>query len=338
MADNYLSLEQNLCGAKIFLNMFNLKIEEKDIVYHYDRLKIYDKNEKNVGEVYFNNGFVYIKANTLYGKLNASYEIGKFYQMQDIETDNGLYSDWNHNINFKLGNKIKGDLQMHAVVDTTFGINFRTHTILKYKDKEGKNVELLFMRDGKAFSYTATKDDFLEELKINPWNDFEPFLCHTVRSGEYSSEKSAFENQRLFFVWHNGCDDRKTLRTVSRVVDNYEYLVEKETLTEGNSNTFSKDAVIEKAKLMHKIDDTFANKINDIIKDFKTDDCSLIESLISFSFDKFSQEEINTLFGLEIKKANYYNGTNNIIDAYFDVDNNKFLPKKSYKKLLSKRD
>lgn len=336
MEDIYLTLNQNLCSARIFLNLFNLSLEEKEEVKHYDKLRIFNSENLEVGKVNFKDGIVNIECMTSLGRLNANYEISKFWGLNDLEVGGGLV-EWVHNINFNVDGeqKFDGDIQIGASMDTDFGNRCRTHSIIRYIDKDNNNVVLKFMEDGKPFSYEAKKEGFREVLEIDPWCDYESYMYHIIRKGEYDKEKSNWPYESLKFVWHNGDNDKNHLRTISQLIENYKYKEWKKELYEKSGT--DKEATIQKGLLMHKIDSDFVKKIEELINLFKKDNVSFFTNLIDVAFDKVSEEEIKALFGTNIKKITYYNGADNLLDAYFNTKrNSQFLPEKVYSKVLKK--
>lgn len=170
MAKDYLTLEQNLSSARIFLNLFGLYLESNnDEINEFSKLKIVNSNNSQVGILYFENGIVHIQSVTSFGNLNANYEIAQFGGFQDLECG-GAYVDWNHTIKFEVNGHMNfsGDIQLGVSMDTHFGNDCNLHSKIKYIDKDGKEVELKFMDDGKPFSYEANKGNFKEVLEINP--------------------------------------------------------------------------------------------------------------------------------------------------------------------------
>ena len=326
----HLTLEQNLCNAKIFLNIFGLFLETKEEIDQFSKLNIFDENNNQVGILYFENEVVKIQSVTSLGNLNANYDMAKFNGFKDLECG-GAFIQWNHTINFQVeGNlNFSGDMQIGLSVDTNFGNNCTVHATIKYTDENSNEVELKFMDDGKLFSYEAEKDDFSEILEINPWNDYLSFMYHVIRNGKYDSTHCYFPNENLKFVWHNGIDDRNHLKTVSQIIENLEVIEYDNQLHESIGKDDSVESTIQKGLLMQQIDDNFSKKIIELIDLFKKDSVSFFENLVNITFNKVSEEEIKALFGVDIKKMSYHNGADNLLDAYFDVNkNNHFLPKK----------
>lgn len=336
MEKKYLTLEQNLCSARVFLNIFNLILENKEDINEFTKFGIFDRNNNQVGTLYFENDVVKIQSATSLGNLNANYDIAQFSGFRDLECG-GAFVQWNHEIKFKVdGNQsFSGDMQLDVSMDTNFGNTCRFHTKIKYIDKDNKEVELKFMDDGKPFSYEAKKEGFREVLEIDPWSDFESFMYHIIRKGEYDTTHHCFPNDSIKFVWHNGINDKKHLKTVSHVVENLQTREHENQLYDSVGKDDSVESTIQKGLLMQKIDPDFSKKIIELINYFKKDNVSFFENLIDVSFNKVSEEERKALFGTDIERISYNNGADNLLDAYFGIqENNHFLPTEIYTKVL----
>jgi hypothetical protein len=164
MEEQNLSLNQNLSGARIFLNLFDLVLEPVNDLCESSRIGVFDKNNNRVGEVFFEDGSVKIVCKTSIGTLQADYKFEQFNGFNDIECG-GLYADWHHFINFNVIGKqnFKGNMIVDVSMDTGFGNHCRTHTKIDFIDKNGKtltevyfNVDLLKANDGVELSNTVT--------------------------------------------------------------------------------------------------------------------------------------------------------------------------------------
>lgn len=338
MKKEYLTLKQNLCSARILLNIFGLILEEQEEINEFSKLKIFNQDNLEVGNVIFENGVVKIQSLTNLGNLEASYDIAKFSGFEDIECG-GAFVQWAHNIKFQVDGNLNfsGDMQIGVNMDTTFGNNCRVHCKIKYLDASDNEVELKFMDDGKPFSYVAEKDHFREVLEIDPWSDFDSFMCHTIRNGEYDREKFCFPHEIVKCVWHNGSNDRNHLKTVSSVIKNSESVEYESQLYESVGKDDSVNSTIQKGLLMQQIDSDFSKKIVELINLFKKGNVSFFSNLIDVAFNKVSEEERKALFGVDIERMSYHNGADNLLDAYFGIkENNRFLPKDVYTKVLKK--
>ena len=336
MEEQKLSLNQNLSGARIFLNLFDLVLEPVNDLCESSRIGVFDKNNNRVGEVFFEDGSVKIVCKTSIGTLMSDYKFEKFDGFNDIECG-GFFANWRHDINFEVvGNQnFKGNMLVDIVMDTGYGNHCRLHTHINYVDREGKNVKIVFMEDGKPFKYEATQDDFSEWLDIDPYDDFESYLYHHIRMGGYDKKHHDFPNEYVRFVWHNGADDRQHLRTILETTENFERKEFDKKTYDRIGKEDSPESAIQKGSLMQKIDPKFAEKITELIELLRSGDVSFFENLISAVFHNESDEVIRALFGRNIKKINYYNDVDNLEDAYFGVgENNIFLPRDVYRKAL----
>lgn len=339
MKKDYLTLEQNLSSARIFLNLFGLYLESNnEEINEFSKIKILNSNNSQVGLLHFENGKVCIQSVTSFGNLNADYEIAQFGGFQDLECG-GAYVDWNHTIKFEVKGQMSfsGDIQLGVSMDTHFGNHCRLHSKIKYTDNEGKEVELKFMDDGKPFSYEAKKDNFRETLEINPWNEFYSFMYHVIREGEYNKDFHCFPNEKVKFIWHNGSDDRKHLRVVSATIENLEQTEYKSELYDRIMDDNSRESTIQKGLLMQQNDEDFSKKLLELKELFTKDNVSFFTNILDVAFNRVDEEERKALLGFELEKIKYYNGADNLLDVYFGLkENNKFLPKDVYKKVLKK--
>lgn len=320
MEKQYLTLKQNLCSARIFLNTFGLFLENPEEINEFSKIKIFNTNNLEVGMLYFENGFVKIQSITSLGNLNANYEIATFGGFEDLECG-GAFVDWAHVIQFQVDGKLNfcGDMQIGVSIDTHFGSNCRVHSKIKYVDENNNDVVLKFMDDGKPFSYEAKKEGFREVLEIDPWSNFESYMYHIISNGEYDYNNYGFPNESIKFVWHNGNNDKNRLRTVAHIVENSQTIHWDQQLYESVGKNDSVESTIQKGLLMQKIDADFSKKLSELISLFKKDNVSFFENLIDITFNKVNEEERKALFGLDIERIKYHNGASNLLEAYFGI-------------------
>ncbi len=339
MKKDYLTLEQNLSCARIFLNLFGLYLDSSnEKINEFSKIRILNSNNSQVGLLHFYNGRVKIQSVTSFGNLNAEYEIAEFGGFQDLECG-GAYVDWNHTIDFAVNGEMdfNGDIQIGVSMDTDFGNHCNLHSKIKFVDKDEKEVVLKFMDDGKPFSYEAKKGNFREILEINPWNEFYSFMYHLIRDGEYNKDFHCFPNEKIKFVWHNGSDDRKHLRVVSSAIENLEQTEYKSELYDRIIDDNCREATIQKGLLMQQNDEDFSKKLLELKEMFTKDNVSFFTNILDVTFNRVDEEERKALLGFELEKIKYHNGADNLLDAYFGIkEDNKFLPKVVYKKVLKK--
>lgn len=338
MEFNYLTLEQNLYTARIFLNIFGLTLEEKKEINHYDKLKIFGKENVEVGNIWFKDGVVNISSKTNFGDLTANYNIAKPWGFEDIECG-GTFGEWHHDIGFKVNGDLCFDGYMQFVVslDSDFGNNCRVHSKIQYVDHDNNQIVLTLFDDGKPFRYEINQNDYKEVLEIDPWDDYESYMYHWIRKGKYDSTKHCWFDESIKYVWHNGANDKQHLKTVSNVIEKLKVIENDKKLYDIISENNSVKLTIQKGMLMQQIDSDFSKKIMELMSLFKKDDVSFLENLIDVSFAEVTAEEKEALFGTQIKKINYYNDKDNLLDAYFDrKEANKFSPDLAYQKIIKR--
>lgn len=101
-----MTLEQNTCAATIFLNTFDLNLENVSDVNEFSKIKIFDKDMNKVGELHFDNGKVIMSANYNNSILDANSDIVKISGFVDIECDNAYLENGLVKLLFKFKNKI----------------------------------------------------------------------------------------------------------------------------------------------------------------------------------------------------------------------------------------
>ena len=313
MKKDYLTLEQNLCCARVFLNLFDLVLENKENIDEFTKFGIFDRNGKQVGMLYFENDVVKIQCTTSLGFLNANYDMSELSCFMDLKFG-GSFVQWNHTIKFEVAGyqNFSGNMQLDVSMDSDLDNTCRLHTIIKYVDKDNREVELKLMEDGKAFCYETKKDDFREVLYINPWDDLESFMYHIIWNGKYDNVHHCFPNESIRFVRNNGSRDRNHLRTVSHVTKKLQTVEYKDNLYDSLGEEESAESTIQKGLLMQKIDPNFSKKIVELINSFKKEDVSFLENLIDISFNRASEEERSALFGVDIKRMNHHKEGNQL--------------------------
>ena len=328
----YLTLSENLCGARIFLNLFNLKLEKQEEINEFTKLQIFDNNNQVVGILYFENGVVKIECETKLGDLHANYDIATFEGFKDLEY-NALFVSWNHVINFQVVGirNFEGTIKILVKGDTQLGNKCRAHANIKYFDKDNNQVIMKFMEDGWPFSYKAVQKDFCEQLEINPWGEYNSYMFHLVRKGEYHREYCEWPEEMLRFVRRNGDNDPNHLLVFSRVIENFEPTEHIYNLYDLVQDDVTK-ATFQKASLMHEIDPTFKSKIMELKELFTNKDLSFFANLVDIVFESVPKEEQALLFGIDIDKINYHNHATNLYEAYFG-NNQNFLSNKILKRI-----
>lgn len=331
----YLTLEQNICGARVFLNVFGLILENVEEINEFSKLKIFNTKGEEVGMLYFGNGKVNIIADSNFGKLNASYNIGSFSVLEDLE-DRALFAQWSNKIDYEVSSEdklnFKGDMLIGCCMDTQLGIKCRTHSMMEYVEN-GKQVIMKFMSDGHEFMYEI-KDNNSQEL-LDMTVGFRNSIIHIVIDGEYDESKHSFPYRKCNRIDRKSKETGEILQILSwaeRYNESLSY-IEKDTPAIGDK--YSEEASIQKGLLMQEINPNFVNKIEEIKNKFICEDVSLFENLVDISFASYTDKEVLALFGFDRKKVNYQNGADNLVDAYYGIGgDNKFLSPQNQKRLL----
>ena len=319
-----LNVQQNLCAARLFLNLFNLSIEENENYNESSEIKIKDINNNYVGTIFFINDNIIINACTSIGILKANYKKTKLWGLGDLEL-NESFLKWKHDIKYTIYGKsiISGDTQIGLHFDTNSYKYCALHSTIKYIDENSNKVVINIQDDGFNFCYNAKGVNFEEKLTINPNNEFEANMYHSIYKGQPNRDK--FFRYPYSYVKKINTEykyDKKYISAFSNIINNYNIIDREYNCYYSLGDHYDKQDIIQKGVLMQKIDPTFKEKIQEIFLFFENDDLSFLNNLIDMSFDNYSEEERLALFGLKINKLLYYNNATNVLDAYLGTNGN----------------
>lgn len=344
MEEQYLTYAQSISAARIFLNTFGFVLENVKSVDEFSRIKIFDKNVSEVGNLYFDSGKVVI--NTLYNngdKLEASYDIPKIFGIVDIESNGALFGSWNSKINYQVqrqnGLKITGEFLVDASVDSEFGIKCLVHPILNCEVPGKGKINLKILRDGSTFCLEIKSDESYEIIDVRPWDNWNGYIRHDLKKGKYDEEKHAYSYRWYAGVFSAGSNENKNKLHVFLNEEEYgkELSYRNEfPLKDGKDNT--RECLLQKGKLMKEIDPSMYKKIKELRKILLVDDISLLDNLVSVCYDSYTDEALEALLGVERQKMKYQDGTDNLIKSYFGTgENSQFLSLEEQKRLLNKK-
>ena len=146
-----MTLEQNLAGARMFLNLFDLKLSPHKGMSETTPIRIRDSEDCVVGFAYVEDGKVSIDCESALGTLTAEYPFGQMTGFKDLEKG-GYFAEWRHPIEFNIQGErnIKGNMLFDIKMDSDMGNHCRIHTVMTYQDPDGKDVEMKIMEDGKV--------------------------------------------------------------------------------------------------------------------------------------------------------------------------------------------
>lgn len=356
MKEKYLSLMQNICAGRIFLNTFGFILENVNDVNEFSILKIYDKNMNEVGKLYFNNGKVII--NTKYEDciLDANYDISKMYGFIDEESNTfklvigsfmkpgvKAFIEWKTSIDFKItsnDNTYSGNFFINNSMDTEFGIDCTCHVLMNCEIPEIKEMTLKVMEDGEVFGVNMRYDDIKEKIAIMPSDWLNGFIRHDIKKGEWNNEISSYP-YRMYAGIFNGAEvgeNKDKLHVFLKENKNENTITyHNEMIPKISVEENSVESIIQKGLLMKKLDPKMFDKIKLLKELLLIGDISILDNLFSVCYDSYSDEELEALLGIKRNKMIYQNGADNLIESYFGIGTeSQFLSIEQQKKLLKK--
>lgn len=341
MSEKYLTLEQNTCAARIFLNTFGLTLENVSNVNEFSKIKIFDKTVKEVGKLYFDQGKVIMAANYNDSVLNASFDITEMQTLVDKECGNALFGSWSSKIVFQIlkpnNIKLSGEFLIENSVDSEFGISCRCHPLINC-DVAGKgNITLKILRNGSIFEFEVVAGENYEVIKVRPWDCLNGFLLHDIKKGKYDEEKHAYPYRRYAGIF-NGAERGENKDKLHVFLNEQEYRNQLAFKNEFPPKVEDeKETLIQKGMLMKDLDPDMFEKIKKLKEVLSIGDVSLLDHLVSVCYDSYTDEALSALLGLNRQKMNYQNGADSLVKSYYGIDtNNCFFPLEVQKRLLKK--
>lgn len=342
MVEEYLKLEQNTCAARIFLNTFGLTLETTNhVISEFSKIKIFDKNIE-VGYLYFKNGKVIMQAHYNDSTLEASFGIAKISGFIDNESQNVLFGQWNSKINFQVQKQnhvtLSGEFLIKNSVDYEFGNTCSCHPSITCKIPEG-TIVLEMLRNGNKLYLESTCGNYKETMNITPHALVDGFMKHNITYGKYDEEAHCYKYRRYCGIF-NGPEFGEYKDKLHVFLKE-----EKNKIRLHNHNEWvprigadnSKELLIQKGRLMQKLDPDMFQKIKQLRNILFIGDVSLFDNLISVCYDIYTNEEITALFGIERKPMNYQNGAKDLVTSYYEIgEHSHFLPIEVQKILLKK--
>lgn len=343
MGEKYLTLEQNTCAARIFLNTFGLTLENVSDVNEFSKIKIFDKAMNEVGELHFDNGRVIMSANYNNSMLDASFDIAKMLGFVDIECGNALFGQWSSKIAFQVQKqdsvKLSGEFLIGSSADSEFGVSCLCHPLIYCEVPERGNIILKILRDGSTFSLEIVAGENYEVIDVRPWDRLNGFLLHDIKKGKYDEEKHAYPYRRYAGIF-NGAERGENKDKLHVFLNEEEYRNQLAFRNEfppkaGDDN--SKETLLQKGRLMQDLDPDMFERIKRLREVLSIGDVSLLDNLISVCYDSYTDEELSALLGLNRQRMNYQNGADNLVKSYYGIGiSNCFFPLEIQKRLLKK--
>lgn len=346
MKEKYLTLEQNTCSARIFLNTFGLILETPNEVTEFSKIKIYDKIMNEVGELHFANGQVIISANYNNSVLDASFDMAKMSGFVDFECEKAsyaIYGKWCSKILFRVQKSdnitLSGELLITCSVDTEFGITCFCHPLINCIVPKKGNIILKILRDGSMFSCEIAAGENYELIDVRPWDWLNGFLLHDIKKGKYDKEKFSYPYRRYAGIF-NGAErgeDKDKLHVFLSEEQYEKQLTFRNEFPSKIGDDNSKEILLQKGRLMQDLDPDMFKKIKKLRDVLLIGDISLLDNLVSVCYDSYTDEELSTLLGINRQKMNYQNEANTLVNSYLEIGiSNCFFPLESHKRLLNK--
>lgn len=337
MKEKYLTLEQNTCAARIFLNTFNLILENVGEINQFSKIKILDRAMNEVGELCFQDGKVLMSANYNDSTLEASYDIAKIFGLVDRECNNALFGQWTSKISFQFQReniiKLNGEFLIDNSIDSEFGITCLCHPLINGEIFGKEKFNLIILRRFRMFSLEINSSNYNETINIMPYDNMNGYIRHVITE------------------YNNNCQHRKYVGILSSGEINNSQLRLYITETEGENTILSNcefvqkvgddnssELLIQKGILMQQLDPTMFRRIQELRKLLLIGDNSILDNLISVCYDSYTDEEINALLGLERRKTIYQDGADNLKNSYYGIGRNSyFLSSEAQKRLIVKK-
>lgn len=341
MKEKYLTLEQNTCAARIFLNTFGLTLGSVSDVNEFSKIKILDKAMNEVGELHFDNGKVIIAANYNNSVLDANFDVAKMFSFVDIENGNAFFGQWSSKIAFQVQKqdtvKLSGEFLIGSSADSEFGVSCLCQPLINCDVASKGTITLKIQRDGRAFGLKVTSGSYNETIDIIPWDNISGFIKHVISSGEYDPERYKHEYKKYTGVFPAGERDEDRLHVFLSETqwDNQISFRNEFPLKAGDDE--SEALVIQKGMLMQELDPDMFEKIKNLREVLSIGDVSLLDNLVSVCYEGYTDEELSVLLGLNRQRMNYQNGADSLVKSYYEIGiSNCFFPLEAQKSLLKK--
>lgn len=341
MSEKYLTLEQNMCATRIFLNTFGLTLENVSDVSEFSKIKIFDKAMNEVGVLHFDNGRVIMTANYNNSMLKASFDIAKMRGFVDIESNNALFGQWSSKIDFQVQKqdnvKLSGEFFVGSSADSEFGMSCLCHPLINCDVPGEGKITLKILRDGRTFGLEVTAGSYNETIDIMPWDDINGFIEHVISNGEYDPKRYKHEYRKYMGVFSAGKGDEDKLHVFLSETewDNQISFRNEFPLKAGDDE--SEALVIQKGMLMKDLDPDMFEKIKKLREVLSIGDVSLLDNLVSVCYDSYTDAELSSLLGVNRQRMNYQDGADNLINSYYGIGSDScFLSLEAQKRLLHK--
>lgn len=344
MGEKYLTLEQNTCAARIFLNTFGLTLENVSDVNEFSKIKIFDKAMNEVGELHFDSGRVIMSVNYNNSVLDASFDIAKISGFVDPECESApfaLFRQWSSKITFQVQKqdsvKLSGEFLIGSSVNSEFGLSCLCHPLINCNVAGKENITLKILRNGTTFGLEVNSGSYNETIDIMPWDDMNGFIRHVISNGKYDPESYKHEYRKYMGVFSAGKGDEDKLHVFLSETEWDNQISFRNEFPPKNGDDNSETLVIQKGMLMHYLDPDMFERIKKLREVLSIGDVSLLDNLVSVCYDSYTDKVLSALLGLNRQRMNYQNGANSLVKSYYEIGiSNCFFPLEAQEKLLKK--
>ncbi len=329
-----LTREQNLAAAKVFLNIFDLTLEDTDKINEVTSLEIYNPNP--VGTLNFTDNKITISVDSLDGKLEANYDFANIFTISTGE--NGLSSkEWSNNIKFSYdinnGVKLTGDFLIGACIDDEFGLTCLCQPLLSCEIADKEKVNISMFRNQKFFDLQSIKENYQEEISVdkdtnliihNISQDTNQSKTNVVAYSRYYKHKEEDENKQYLGVRSIKYKDGKAIRYNQQSIP---------AISDSQYDNF-----IQQCKMLHELDPSISNKIKNLQRNLIIHGVPVLDNIFNVCYDGYSNLDLQTIFNTEISHFTYQDYAENLKDSYFGISNDKnyFSISKNHKQLIKK--
>lgn len=322
---------KNIRCALVFLNIFDLYIDEDELSSDNYSLNVFNKEKSLVGKLFLEDLKIKIISNSNFGLLKASYDVIDFHDLTDICLDK-YFKIFTNKIEFtintnKLG-AIKGIMTLDNQINYLYD-DFKLYGefFLEFK-REDERIFLKLNTNGIFRLLKVFENKTYETIEIDPYATLYDYFYHdkTIWNENKEFIRKSGQLKRDFL-------DKLVLKTSSKEFKNgalVDFLENYHNIDDINSP----ESLIVKGTLIRLIDENVFLEIRKIRDLLSINNVSLLERLIGAILFKFTDLDIMTLLGLEKTKINYQNNFDNLESACLEgFKNDEFLLKGKQKKL-----
>ncbi len=346
MEDKNLTLKQNICSFRIFLNAFGLILDNNNDIHESSNIKIFDQDKKEVGYLYFDNSQANIVVNRNNNKLVANHTMLKAFCNIVCPNEIKVATKWISQINFEMEsnsqNNLSGQFIIGNLIDTDNKIIYcECKPRIKYHIADKIDIILNFYSNvplsNLRLDLQILKKESQELIIIKPYsNSYSGDLIfhHILVKSKYDLNQEEDKDIRTinFFyeypykkfttICHNQKEDQDGLRVCVQEKEKNNTLSYKNEYIPKNNST---KPFIQGSMLMQQLDPEMFTSIEQLRQILTIDNVSLLDNFISICYDGYTDEEVKALLGIQRKRMNYQGDYDNLIQAYYEMDKNKFF-------------